>query len=195
MTAGGAVRIARLALGILIAAGIGAGASAMLLDFLDKRPATIVKALFDANSVTFRDGRIQLYFDVTKVRDCPTTTTRWLWTWVDYNGKEMRLFMPLGVSFAGVTDVGNDRYLLSLNVPKGVWDGTWYYYARDVVQCGGLLSLLRNQVTETQPIPITIRGTSESAPKGITPAKAPPKEKTPLDPYRRAIIMNGEPLP
>lgn len=201
---------------VLVAgAGVGAGVIAATMDFLDKRPATIVKAAFDANSVTYRDGRIQLYFWVTKVRDCPTTTTRWLWTWVNYNGQKMRLFMPLGVGFTGPTEVGTEPYLLSLQVPWGVWDGDWYFYARDTTSCGGLLSLLRNQVSEIPSIPIHIQGTSEQPPAGVVPALPPPPPPPPpqgipepkaekatppraskkLDPYRRSLIVNGEPLP
>lgn len=189
----GVARLARISLIALIACAIGAGASVMLLDFLDKRPVKIINAAFDANSITYRDGEIQLYFDVDKVRDCPTQVTRYLWTMVDYNGKQMRhvALLPGG----DPTDIGSEPFLLSLEVPKGVWDGTWYYQERDVSQCGGVLSLLRNQVSKTAPIPIIIKGTSESLPKGITRPKAPPKTKVPVDPYRRSLTKDGEPLP
>jgi len=175
--------------------GVGVGIGVIALDFLDRRPATIVKAAFNADDVTYRDGRMQLYFDVTKLRECPSTTTRWLWTWVDYKGEELRLFMPLGVSFAGVTDVGEDRYLMSIEVPRGVWDGTWYYLARDVTQCGGMLSLLRNQVTETPSIEIKIKGTKAQPPAGVTPSKSPPRVRGAPIPNRSLILNGGEPLP
>jgi hypothetical protein len=72
--------------------------------------------------------------------------------------------MPLGVSLTGITDIGEQRYLLSLQVPAGVWDGDWYYYQRSSVKCGGFLSLLRDEVSEIPSIPVTIKGS-----KGVIP--------------------------
>lgn len=158
-------RVLGLVLAILISGGLSALATFFITELLSSRPATIVKAAFDADTITFRDGRIQLYFDIEKKKDCATTTTRWLWTWVTYRGESVRLYMPLGVSLTGITDIGEQSYLLSLQVPAGVWDGDWYYYQRSSVKCGGFLSLLRDEVSEIPSIPVTIKGS-----KGIIPS-------------------------
>jgi hypothetical protein len=187
-------RVILLVFCVLIAGGVGVGVTFMAIDILSKRRATIINAAFDANTLTYRDGRLQLYFDVTRQRDCATTTTRWLWTWVTYKGERVRLFMPLGVSLTGVTDVGAEHYLLSLQVPNGVWDGTWYYYERSTIRCGGLLSWLRDEVSETQPIPIEIKGTKGAVPQGFkqAPPTAPSEKNLPA--WRKAIINDGKPL-
>jgi hypothetical protein len=179
---------------VLIAGGAGVGVTFMAIDILSRRPATVINAAFDANTITYRDGRLQLYFDVTKSRDCATTTTRWLWTWVTYRGEKVRLFMPLGVSLTGVTDLGAEHYMLSLEVPNGVWDGTWWYYERSTIKCGGLLSWLRDEVSETPPIPIEIKGTKGALPPGVKKVvPTPPSDKN-VPAWRKAIISDGKPL-
>jgi hypothetical protein len=187
-------RAVLLIIAILIAAGLGSVAALVCIAVFDKSPSQVVKAAFDADTLTYRDGRIQLYFDVDKKRDCPTTSTRWLWTWVTYKGEQVRLFMPLGVSLAGITDIGEQHYILSLEVPRDVWDGKWYYLARSEARCGGLLSLIRHDVTETPSIQITIQGARSGAPKGIIPTPHPiDNPNIPL--WRKAIVLDGKPLP
>jgi hypothetical protein len=182
-----------LILCVLLSGGVGVGVAFLAMDLLSKRPATVINSAFDANTLTYRDGRLQLYFDVSKQRDCATTTTRWLWTWVTYKGEQVRLFMPLGVSLTGITDIGTEHYLLSLAVPAGVWDGTWYYYERSTIRCGGFLSWLRDEVSEIPSIPIEIKGTKTALPVGVKPAPTAPSDKNiPL--WKKAIIMGGKPL-
>lgn len=177
---------------VLISGGIATGATFVAIDILGNRPAAVINSAIDANTVTYRDGRIQLYFDVARNRDCATTTTRWLWTWVTYKGDKMRIFMPLGVSLTGLTDIGNERYLLSLPVPSGVWDGTWFYYERSSISCGGMLSLLRDTVSEIPSIPIEIKGTKGALPPGVAVATPPSDKNVPQ--WRKNIIKDGKPL-
>lgn len=177
---------------MIVAGGVAAGVTFAVIDLTSKRPAAVIKAAFDADALTYRDGRIQLYFDVARNRDCATTTTRWLWTWVDYKDEKVRMFMPLGVSLTGVTDIGNEHYLLSIDVPKGVWDGEWYYYERSTIRCGGILSLLRDEVSEIPSIPIEIKGSKSDVPPDVKPSGPPKNTKIPL--WKKAIIMDGKPL-
>ena len=177
---------------VVVSGGLAVGVTLAAIDILQKRPATIINSAFDANTVTFCDGRLQLYFDVDKQSDCATTATRWLWTWVTYKGEQVRLFMPLGTALAGVTDIGKEHYLLSLEVPSGVWDGEWFYYERSTVRCGGVLSLLRDEVSEIPSIPIQIRGSSAKLPSGVRVPVAPSDKNIPL--WKKAIIMDGKPL-
>ena len=181
-----------LLLCVVVPCGLAVAITVAAIDVLQKRPATIIKAAFDANTVTFRDGRIQLYFDVEKHSDCATTSTRWLWTWVTYRGEQVRLYMPLGTALTGVTDIGKEHYLLSIEVPSGVWDGAWFYYERSTVRCGGILSLLRDEVSEIPPIPIQIQGSRSSLPAGVKPP-IPPSDKN-IPQWKKAIIMDGKPL-
>jgi hypothetical protein len=178
----------------VIAGGVGALASYLSLELLDHEPATVIKAAFNADDVTYRDGSIQIFLDVNKLRECPTTTSRWIWTWVDYKGEEVPLYKSLGGGNLSEIDVGEQRFIRSIPVPRGVWDGTWYYLERYVAHCGGILSLFHNRDSEINGIPIIIKGRQEQPTRNVQPAKGPPKRPQVSD-ERKAIINGGKPLP
>ncbi len=116
----------------------------------------------EVNASTVRDGHIDIYIDLDRLRDCPAETSRWLWTWVDYNGIRTKQFFPLASSATTMSDPGRDQHLiLSLPLPAGVWAGEWYYWAKTVEHCALVPSLFRSPVRETADIPIRIlRGPS-----------------------------------
>lgn len=187
-------RVVPFAVVFVIAGGVGALASYLALELLDHEPATIINASFNADDITYRDGSIHIFLDVRKLRECPTTTSRWLWTWVNYKGEEVKLYMPLGGGDLSEIDVGEQRFIRSIPVPRGVWDGTWYYLERYINHCGGLLSLFHNRISEISGIPIQIEGRKEQPTKNVKPAP-PPKKHQPLSQERINLINKGTPLP
>lgn len=176
----------------VIAGGVGALASYVALELVDHEPATIINAAFNADDITYRDGSIQIFLDVNKLRECPTTTSRWIWTYVDYKGELVKRYISLGSSDLSEVDIGEHRFIRAIPVPSGVWDGTWYYLERYVSHCG-ILSLFRNHVSEIKGIPITIMGRKEQPTKNVRPA--PPPRRQPVSSERKAIINGGKPLP
>ncbi len=111
----------------------------------------------EVDASTVRDGHIDIYVDLDRLRDCPAETSRWLWTWVDYNGIRTKQFFPLASSATTMSDPGRDQHLiLSLPLPAGVWAGEWYYWAKTVEHCALVPSLFRSPVRETADIPIRI---------------------------------------
>lgn len=176
------VRWGVVILSSLITLLIGSGLGYVIASVLDAaQPVVKINTVFDANSITYRDGRIQLYFSVKYLRQCPSETTRWFTTMVNYRGKSTELKMPLGITWGQPGDVGDQTFLLSLEVPYGVWDGTWYYEDRTVYQCGGGLDwFLPAQIQDIGPIPVPVQGTGGTPPKGFTVVKGPPPpEKKP----------------
>jgi hypothetical protein len=137
-----------------------AGASIGLLFGVaaDNQSAIVVGKVSSAKSVTYRGGRIEIYESVSDVRDCPTTSTRWLWTWVKYRGHRVKLYVLLTERTDGLLKPGLNTFLLSFRVPKGVFDGTWYYMSTTASYCGRYLyGLVAPQITEIDNIPIVIK--------------------------------------
>lgn len=187
-------RVLPFAVVFVIAGGGGALASYVALELLNHEPATIINAAFNADDVTYRDGAIQIFLDVNKLRECPTTTSRWLWTYVDYKGQVVKRYVSLGGGNLSEVDIGEHQFIRAIPVPSGVWDGTWYYLERYVSHCGGVLSFFRDHVSEIKGIQIQIQGRREQPTKSVRPAPAPRKHE-PLTPERKAIINQGTPLP
>lgn len=102
-------------------------------------------------------GHIDLYMDLDRLRDCPSETSRWLWTWVDYNGRRVKQFYPLLNTTTTLSDLGHDQsFILSIPIPPGVWPGQWYYWSKTVEHCSLLPGLFRTPVRESSDIPINI---------------------------------------
>ncbi len=104
-----------------------------------------------------RNGHLDLYVDMDRNRDCPSETSRWLWTWVDHEGERLKQFYPLVNTSTTISDLGhNQHFILSIPIPPGVWTGQWYYWSKTVEHCSLLPSLFRSPVRETSDIPVRI---------------------------------------
>ncbi|WP_158746094.1 hypothetical protein [Acidisphaera sp. L21] len=111
----------------------------------------------EVDGVATRNGHIDLYFEFDRTRDCPTDTSRWLWTWVDHNGTRIKQFYPLLNTTTTLTDVGRDqRFILTIPIPPGVWQGQWYYWSKTVDHCSLLAGLFQSRIRESNDIPIQI---------------------------------------
>jgi hypothetical protein len=120
----------------LAGALFGAALGAWVIVRNESLEPLVVKAAYQLNGVVHRDGRLDLVWTIDRVRDCASQSTRWLWTWVEQDGVRMKQFFPLVSSNAVVTGEGlNQRYVLSLPLPPGVWAGDWFYFARTVEYC------------------------------------------------------------
>ena len=103
------------------------------------------------------NGHVDLYVNLDRTRDCPSETSRWLWTWIDNNGSRIKLYYPLMNSSTTLTDVGQDqKFVVSMPIPAGIWPGQWYYWSKTVEHCSLFANLLHPQIRESSSIPIYI---------------------------------------
>ena len=153
--------------GILAASqrNIAAGCSGLTLGSIlglglilwsNRSSPVIVNTAYEVEDAN-RAGQINILFDIDRTRDCPSETSRWLWTWVEKGGTRIKQYFPLPSSPTTITGIGYDqRFILSLPVPSGVWAGDWYYWSKTVENCSFLPSFFRAQIIETPEIPIRI---------------------------------------
>ena len=139
--------------GLLIGCTLGCG----LIVWSNRGAPVIVHDEHEIDSPVAYNGHIDLYINLDRVRDCPSETSRWLWTWVENNGDRIKLFYPLMSNNTTLTDIGQgQRLILSIPIPPGVWPGQWYYRAKTVEHCSLLPNFFRSQIQESSNIPIHI---------------------------------------
>ena len=119
----------------------------------------VVHETHEIEASTPRNGHLDLYIELDRNRDCPAETSRWLWTWVEHNGERIKQFYPLVNTTTTLSDVGHDqRFILSVPIPQGVWPGQWFYWSKTVEHCSILPSLFTSNVRESSDIPVRISG-------------------------------------
>ena len=139
--------------GLLIGCTFGYG----LIVWSNRSAPVIVHDEHEIGSPVTLNGHIDLYINLDRIRDCPSETSRWLWTWVENNGDRIKLFYPLANSATTPTDVGlGQRFILSFPIPPGVWPGQWYYWSKTVEHCSILPSFFRSPIRESSNVPIHI---------------------------------------
>ena len=124
----------------------------------NRNDPVVIHEAQEVDGVASRTGHIDLVFGFDRVRDCPSETTRWLWTWTDYHGERIKQFYPLLSTTATMTDIGrNQHFILTIPVPPGVWPGQWFYWSKTIEHCTLFPSLFQARIRESSDIPIQIR--------------------------------------
>jgi hypothetical protein len=135
----------------------GAMCALPLLWYLASGPSvSVITQPYELDGIAQRGDHLDIYFDVSKTRDCPTEVTRLLWRWQDFKGKTVRNIVVLGSTPTSITDMGDNAFILSMPVPANMAPGQWYYSSRSVSHCGFLPSLFPTRVTKTVDVPVTI---------------------------------------
>ena len=117
----------------------------------------IVHEAHEIDGTAPRHGHLDFYIDMDRNRDCPSETTRWLWTWVDHNGEQVKQFYPLLNTTTTLSELGrNQHFILSIPVPPGIWPGQWFYWSKTVEHCSVWPSLFRSTIRESSDIPVRI---------------------------------------
>ena len=141
--------------GVLIGGVVGFS----LLLWSSRTAPLIIRSVYELDGVVAQGGHLDIVFDIDRLRDCPSETSRWLWTWVDQDGRRMRQFFPLVSTPTAITDAGLDQhFILSVPLPAGIWPGEWFYISRTIEHCPLLPSLFRPYIHESPDIPIHIEG-------------------------------------
>ncbi len=110
---------------------------------------------------TLGSGHIDIFVDLDRIRDCPAETSRWLWTWVTYDGRPTKQYYPLSSSSTSLSDPGRDQHLiLSFPIPVGVQPGLWHFWSKTVEHCSLFPSLFqglfRSPIRESPDVPVSI---------------------------------------
>ena len=108
------------------------------------------------NENIYQNGHLDLYVEVDRSRDCPSETSRWLWTWVDHNGQRLRHYYPLVNSSTSLSELGHHRFVLSIPLPTDIWPGNWYYWSKTIEHCPLMPFVGQSTIHQSADIPIHI---------------------------------------
>ena len=124
---------------------------------IGETPPITIRAAREVDGVAVRGGRLDLLFTVDRTRDCPATTSRYLWRWVEVDGTSVRQFVPLGTSPSVSTLVGeSNSIIISISIPPDLTEGEWFYWSSSINYCYGILSSIRPILHQTPNIPVRI---------------------------------------
>lgn len=138
---------------------IGSLSGCVLIVWTNRMTSVVIHEAHELDATAPRHGHLDLYVDLDRNRDCPSETSRWLWTWVDHNGERIKQYYPLVNTITTLSDIGrNQRFILSLPVPPGIWPGDWFYWSKTTEHCSLLPSLFRSAIRESIDIPVRITG-------------------------------------
>ena len=128
-----------------------------LIMWANRNATVVVREAQEVDGVASLSGHIDLFFDIDRVRDCPSETSRWLWTWVEHGGERIKQFYPLVNTATTLTEIGRgQRFILTIPIPPGIWPGQWYYWSKTTEHCPFLPNLLQSRIHESTDIPIEI---------------------------------------
>ena len=136
---------------------LGSASGYALILWSNRNAPVIVHDEHSVGAATLRSGHIDIFIDLDRMRDCPAETSRWLWTWVTHEGRQIKQFYPLASSATSLSDPGRDqRLILSLPIPAGVQPGRWFFWSKTIEHCSLFPSLFRSPIRESADIPISI---------------------------------------
>jgi hypothetical protein len=128
-----------------------------LIVWSSRTSPVVINSVYELKAGASHGGHIDIIFDIDRLRECPSETSRWLWTWVDRDGVRMRQYFPMPDTSANVTALGkNQHFILSLPLPVGIWPGDWFYFAKTIEHCSFLSSIFPPRTLVTPEIPIRI---------------------------------------
>lgn len=146
---------------------IGLMGSVVLLALDRAGSGVVITDLRETDGLIVQGGRLNIIVGTTKTRDCPTTTSRYLWRWVADPARpeqRIKLHVPLIGPPVPLSPVGVDqRSILSLPLPSDIQDGEgWHYQSKSMRDCGLLPALASTTVSQSASIPLRVL-TSEEA--------------------------------
>lgn len=97
-----------------------------------------VQSSGEAEGEQFSDKNfLDLFYNFTRNRICPSQSQRYVWRYVDYKGERWQQAIPIGSTIAPfLADEG--RLILSLPVPEGIPDSQhgWFERTSTTESCG-----------------------------------------------------------
>ena len=145
-----------------VVVGLLGGAALVLA--ISEAPPVAVREAREVDGVALRGGRLDLLFTIDRTRDCPVTTSRYLWRWLKVDDVPVRQFVPLSTSFNAppLADEAG-RIVISLQLPPELPEGEWFYGSRSVDYCGSFINFLNPSIRQTPDIPVRIINNSLDA--------------------------------
>ena len=93
-----------------------------------------------------------------RVRNCPVQVSRFLWHWVDYEGRRIKDFRGIdNPPLSPVPGKGVQDYMITLRVPDDLPAGQWFERTVTVTQCPLLGPLFSGPPHVSPDRPITIK--------------------------------------
>ena len=136
---------------------LGSIIGCLLIVWSHQGAPVIVHEEHEIDGTALRNGHIDLYVELDRVRDCPSDTSRWLWTWTEKDGQRIKQFYPMVHSTTAPSDLGDaQHFIIRIPVPSGVWAGNWFYFSKTFEHCSLLSGLFRNPTRESGNIPVRI---------------------------------------
>lgn len=146
--------VAYLSLGAVIASGV--------IYWITPKPQTAVTEFetVSSNLLSYEPGRLNILEDRTRRGSCVVLTARWLGTYTKLStGEVLPKYVPIDATSAvPLLDEGEHRrYILSLPMPDGLYDGDWFYFSRTSRDCPSIKFVETISTTKTSDIPVRIR--------------------------------------
>lgn len=150
---------------------VGLSGSAVLLALDGSRAAVVITDLRETDGLAVQGGRLNILTGTDKRRDCPTTTSRFLWRWVadpDDPAQRIKLYVPLLGPPVPLASVGTERSILSVPLPSDIQPGDgWHYQSKSMRECPVLPALAGVVVSQSPNVPLQVLTEREAA--GIAP--------------------------
>ena len=132
------------------------GGAALVLAISEAPPVTVRDAR-EVDGIAHRGGRLDLLFTIDQTRDCPVTTSRYLWRWLKVDDVLIRQFVPLDTSSNALPLIDEaNRIVLSLQLPPELPEGEWFYWSRSIDHCRSFFNFFDPSIRQTTNIPVRI---------------------------------------
>jgi hypothetical protein len=138
-----------------------------------RQPTLTISTIREVDGIAVRGGSIHLLATIHRHRQCESTSERWLWRWIDVDGKRIQQWVLLEGNSAPPTPIGVDTYVVTLALPPSVTAGDWFYVgiARD--SCGWLPAIFSAPLRETPAVPVRVNNPSVDRPATVVLPNAP----------------------
>ncbi len=159
---------------ILVSAVVGALCSTLLFDSTRTPPVKLID-IRDADAVTFRGGRLEIYVKKEQHYTCDRRVDQGLRRYEVRNGKRELIIVPLQSPPKALVPPGLDHYINSLDIPENIGIGTWGYVLRATWSCPLTPWFLQPSPIETKDVPVVIED-----PKTVSSARVVVEPPGPL---------------
>jgi hypothetical protein len=144
---------------LVVSMVIGAIVFSVVVHFTGSPPLRVL-SLAEQGEVTLQGARLELAVSRLSDKRCDVHTDRELWRWEIRNGERIRVVVPLPFRSNVIVPDGEEKYIVSMDVPATIGPGQWFFVAQSRFDCGWLPGWFEHDVIRTADVPITITGRS-----------------------------------
>ena len=144
----------------LIGLVFGALSGLSILYYVSTQPPVIVDSVETADDLIQHgaDDTISFVVKIDRAKSCPVQVSRFLWRWVDYEGRQVKEFRGIdNPPLNPMPGRGIQDYMITLRVPDDLPPGQWFERTVTLTQCPVVGSLFSDPPHVSPDRPITIR--------------------------------------